>query len=124
MALFNQNRERFDNIGEALKGHKGNIIFQYNSNYGLKQVDAEFGDGSASDDIKFLIDKLKMTNIFKGDGSHMIYQCKPVEFSDIELGITFDYTKNKWRYYYNHNYGMCTHKNKLVYRLYDMIFNR
>ena len=123
--VFYTNLNRFEKVMKDIDFSK-DILFQYNSNLGDEQIYSIFGQSELSENILFLIKNVGMTNFQKAkDDSHLlIYQYAPIISSDIYIGVEYDYTTEKWEYYYHHNYNSCRHNNRLIYRLYDCLFNQ
>lgn len=122
--VFYANIDRFYKLVESGK-YYNEINFQYNSSLSDEQVYSFFGKEEFSEHMLFLIKNTGMTNFQKTDDDRyfLIYQYAPVIFSDIYIGAQYDYQKEDWTYYYHHDYSNCRHKNKILYRFYDLLFN-
>ncbi len=60
----------------------------------------------------------------KSEDGLFIGQIYPIYGSDcVCIGVTYDYETNSWAMRYAHGYERCNHKHKIIYRLYDFIFN-
>ena len=64
-----------------------------------------------------------ITNIEKYGEYITLYQYEPIAFSDIKIGMKYSISDKAWTYYYDHNYDDCCHDHKVVYRVYDFLFN-
>ena len=122
--VFDANIEMFCKLVESGK-YLNNLKFQYNSSLSDDQVYSLYGNGELSESILFLIKNAGMTNFQKTDNGRyfLIYQYAPEFYSDVYIGIRYDYQMDVWTYYYNHDYNNCKHKNKIIYRFYDLLFN-
>ena len=122
--VFNSNIDRFYELVENGKCCN-EMNFQYNLNLGDEQIYSICENEEFAEDILFLVENAGMTNFQKtNDGRYfLIYQYAPVLFSDVCIGAKYDYQKENWTYYYQHDYNNCRHKNKIIYRLYDLIYN-
>ena len=114
----------FDDFEKVVKDLDGgeNVQFQYNTNLGEEQIWSAFKDEQTSEDIVTIVRNSGMTNIQKNSHYCLIYQYAPISGSDIQIGVGYDYTKEKWEYYYKHEYDSCYH-NKFIYRIYDCLYN-
>lgn len=121
--IFYGNTDKLKKLADELYPGENIISFQYNSNFNNDQIYSQFGYGEASEIILFLIDKYKFTNIDTGYGYLTVYQYPPIIYSDICIGVQYDYNKKQWKYYYQHDYKHCRHCYKKIYRLYDWMYN-
>ncbi|MBE7043381.1 MAG: hypothetical protein E7399_07825 [Ruminococcaceae bacterium] len=122
--VFTSNIDRFYELVENGKCCNG-MNFQYNMSLGDDQVYSICGNKKFAENMLFLVKNTGMTNFRKtnDDRYFLIYQYAPVFFSDVCIGAKYDYQKENWTYYYQHDYNNCRHKNKIIYRLYDLIYN-
>lgn len=122
--VFDENQETFYNLVKPLIDLDKDIIFQYNSACDDSQFLTEIGDTEVADTVKELVVNAQMTNIIKYNDWITVYQYEPIVFSDIEIGVKYYISSGEWFYYYKHDYDNCRHKNKICYKLYDLLFNR
>lgn len=124
--LFNDHKDTFQKIADGLQNEKL-LNYQYNSNYKIEGIYNVFTQvykhNDIISDIIFAIDKLGMTNIDKIGDVLCIYQYKPIIYSDVFIGMKYAYRENQWKFYYHHEFSSCTHKNKVIYKLYDIFYN-
>lgn len=121
--VFLAYQDQFDQVAEIGK-NCSEINFRYNASLGDEQVYSAFEKEDLAENVLFLIKNAGMTNFQKTDDRYFcVYQYAPVIFSDITIGAKYDYQKKTWIYVYHHDYSTCTHNNKLVYRVYDVLFN-
>ena len=121
--IFNDNFDKFEQLAEEFSEYEDIINFQFNSNFGHEQVYNWFGYGEASDIIIYFYEEYKLTNVTYVPGHFSIFQYPPIPSSDLNIGVRYNYEKRQWEYFYNHDYNMCWHKHKYIYRLYDLIYN-
>ena len=123
LGVFYTNKEYFEKIVEDCKLYN-NFRFQYTSELNESEQFSSFYDNKIVDDINCLVKSAKMTDFIKNDDFCIIYQYAPIVKSDINIGVRYNYSDNTWSYYYKHDYEHCRHKNKIVYCIYDFLYNK
>lgn len=128
LTMYKENKEVFDSVANYISDSEEEYIVSDFMPEDQEKIRIAFPNASEQfyQRIEYILNDLKMTDIFKqkDDDYIMIYQNKPTVYNDIEIGLTYQISAGKWRYYYYHNYNICSHKHKFIYKLYDFMFNK
>ena len=123
MEIFNQNNDLFNKFVEIIEntGVDKDIIYQYNSS--TNSMDIGINNDEIQNIVSEMVINVGITNIEKYGEYITLYQYEPIAFSDIKIGMKYSISDKAWTYYYDHNYDDCCHDHKVVYRVYDFLFN-
>lgn len=119
MGVFYTHFDKFNKFAKDV-ADCNDIVFQYRD---VEQTHIVLGYGELSEDVFSLVSNAGMTDFQKNGTYCLVYQYAPVSGSDVCIGARYDYIKEKWEFYYSHQYSSCRHY-KFIYWIYDCLFNR
>lgn len=127
--FFEKNEHMLLNIANAFQGYDYKDVY-IDSTKGKEQLFLKFEEMEKTeqeelvDQIWSLCENSWINLCRKQNGELFIGQDYPIYDSNcICIGVAYNYESKSWAMRYVHGYERCNHKHKIIYRLYDFIFN-